>query len=216
MIRTILGFLLVSGTLSLPAAEPRFQDDFERKELGKAWTVHPNSFRIEDGVLIVATRPDADHGAVGETLVDFADGELEVRFKFMGSPQFNVVIDDKKYKESHAGHICRVSVRQNRILLQDDKTGAMRNDLFEKRRKSPKDPAIAKELAGKSKTVAVDLKKGEWHKLKVVLEGATMRVSLDGKEVASLTSEGIAHPTKTDFGFTVIDREVHFDDVVFR
>jgi len=39
------------------------------------------------------------------------------------------------------------------------------------------------------------------------------RVSLDDKSVGSLKSPGIAHPTKSDFHFTVTGRDAIFDDV---
>ena len=46
--------------------------------------------------------------------------------------------------------------------------------------------------------------------------GDEMRVALDGKPVASLKSPGFAHPTKSGFGFTVSDKEVHFDNLSIR
>jgi len=196
-----------------------FEDTFSQKELSKAWRVHPNSFRIEKGVLIAGQRPDANHGAVCDVLVDFKDVFLEFSFLLDGSAGFNVVIDDRKYRKSHAGHICRVVVRPKRITLGDDKTGNMENGLFEKRR-SPRyrsDRKFRKEidrlLNGKSTSVPVNLKRGRWYRMTVRITGETMRVTLDGKPLASLRSEGIAHPTKTDFGFTVIGRSVRFDNI---
>jgi len=196
-----------------------FQDTFSNKKLRKVWRVHPNSFRIEKGVLIAGQRPDANHGAVCDVLVDFKDVFLEFSFLLDGSAGFNVVIDDRKYRQSHAGHICRVSVRKNRITLGDDKTGSMKNGLFEKRR-SPKyrsDREFRKEvnrlLKGKSKSVPVSLKRGRWYRMTVRITGETMQVMLDGKPLTSLRSEGIAHPTKTDFGFTIIGRYTQFDNI---
>lgn len=196
-----------------------FQDTFNQKELRKVWRVHPNSFRIEKGVLIAGQRPDAHHGAVCDVLVDFKDVFLEFSFLLDGSSGFNVVIDDRKYRGSHAGHICRVTVRPKRITLGDDKTGNMKNGLFEKRR-SPqyrRDRKFRKEidrlLKGKSTSVPVSLKRGRWYRMTVRIMGETMRVVLDGKPLASLRSEGIAHPTKTDFGFTIIGRFMRFDNI---
>ena len=199
-----------------------FQDTFSQSKLRKVWRVHPNSFRIDKGVLIAGQRPDAHHGAVCDVLVDFKDLFLEFSFMLDGSAGFNVVIDDRKYRGSHAGHICRVAVRRKRITLGDDKTGNMKKGLFEKRR-SPRyrsDKQFRKQinrlLAGKSTSVPVDLKRGHWYRMTVRITGKTMRVALDGKPLATLTSEGIAHPTKTDFGFTVLGRFTRFDDVNAR
>ena len=199
-----------------------FQDSFDGKELRKVWRVHPNSFRIDKGVLIAGQRPDANHGAVCDVLVDFKDLNLEFSFLLDGSTGFNVVIDDRKYRGSHAGHICRVAVRRKRITLGDDKTGNMKKGLFEKRR-SPRyrrDKQFRKEinrlLAGKSTSVPVKLRTGRWYRMTVRITGETMQVALDGKPLATLRSAGIGHPTKTDFGFTVIGRFTRFDDILAR
>jgi len=190
-----------------------FEDSFERAELGPHWDVHPDSFEIVDGVLVASQRPDADHGAVSQSFVDFRDAVLEFSFRFEGSTSFNVVIDDRHYKDSHAGHICRVTVNPKRIALQDDKTGAMKNDIFEGRRQPGGAAKFAKLLAGKSKAVSVDLERGRWYTMQVAIEGDMMRVRLDGQPLAQLSSDGIAHPTKTDFGFTVNGRSLHLDNV---
>lgn len=201
---------------SLLAEKPAvvFEDNFERKELGNQWDVHPNSFRIEEGTLIAAQRKDASHGAVSQVFVDFKDATLSFRFRIEGTTQgFNVVIDDRKYKQSHAGHICRVVIRDKYIMLGDDKTGAMRNDLFEMVR-NPKTKDRANELLkGKSLRVPIDLKRDVWHTLLVKISGDRIGVLLDKKEIGILQSEGIAHPTKTDFGFTIIGQSVRFDDI---
>jgi len=195
------------------SGELLFEDAFERAELGDQWNVHPDSFEIVDGVLVASQRPDADHGAVSQSYVDFRDAVLEFSFRLEGSTSFNVVIDDRNYKDSHAGHICRVTVNPRRIALQDDKTGAMKNDIFEGRRQPGGAEKFAKLLASKSKAVTVDLERGRWYTMQVAIDGDTMRVRLDDKPLAELSSQGIAHATKTDFGFTVNGRSLHLDNV---
>jgi len=41
--------------------------------------------------------------------------------------------DDKDYKDSHAGHICNVSVSPASVAIGDAKTGNFRNDIYERR-----------------------------------------------------------------------------------
>ena len=191
-----------------------FEDAFDRKELGREWNVHPGSFRIEEGVMVAAQRADADHGAVCQTFVDFKDIVLDFRFRLEGESRgFNVVIDDRKYKGSHAGHICRVTVRNKRIELRDDKTGAMKNGNFEKLRDSKTRAEVTPLLVGKSRSVDVNLKRESWHSMRVAIVGPRMQVSLNGKPIGTLTSDGIDHATKSDFGFTVLEQSVRFDDV---
>lgn len=191
-----------------------FSDHFDEAKPGQHWRSHWADIEIKDGALKIGQSKDADHGAVLDTLIDFADIDLSFRFRFDGARQFNLVIDDRKYKGSHAGHICRVVVRPTSILLGDDKNGVMQNEVFAMRR-DPKTKAAAEELLkGKSATFKANLKDDKWHTLNVIIRGDTMRVTLDDKIVGSLRSPGIAHTTKTDFGFTVPGRWVHFDDVI--
>ena len=217
--------LLSTGPLlaARPATIPRrpiaqkgnllFADEFDRQELGDKWRVPIGSYTIRDGVLVGIMRPEDHHGAVSETLVDFADAVIEFSFRFAGAKSFNVVIDDKKHKQSHAGHICRVSVFPNRLRLGDDKEGTMRNDIFAMRRDAKRRAEANKLLEGRSSNVPVKLKEDRWYRLEIEILGDQMRVSLDGKAIGHLKSPGIAHATKTDFGFTVNGSEMHFDDV---
>lgn len=195
-------------------AKTLFTDQFERTELGDDWGVHPNSFSIDQGVLVIAQQPTADHGAVGQTYVDFDDIVLKFDFKFAGSPRFNVVIDDRNYKDSHAGHICRVQVAPKLIWIKDDKTGGMANEYFDLKNHPDHKERIAKILKPKGVSAKVDLKAGVWHTMVVTIRGERMSVSIDKKAVASLKSEGIGHGTKTDFGFTVTGQSLHIDNVV--
>lgn len=199
--------------LPVKPGEILFEDSFERKELGKAWSVHPHSFRIEDGVLIAGQQPGTDHGAVSQTYVDFKDLILKFSFQFDGAPGFNVVIDDRTYKASHAGHICRVTVREARVVLQDDKTGAMENEIFKMRRDPKQRKAADRLLLGKSKSVPVKFKRGQWYTMVVTIVGQEMQVFLDGQLLGALQSDGIGHATKTDFGFTIPDRFIRFDNI---
>jgi hypothetical protein len=202
-----------SPTFLTQKGKALFSDDFTRMELGKNWNVHPDSFVIKEGVLIASQRPTADHGAVSETLVDFKDAVIEFSFKFDGATSFNVVIDDKKYKGSHAGHICRVVINPKSITVGDDKEGIMKNGIFEARR-DPKQKAEADKLTkGKASTGPVALERGRWYTVTIEILGDEMLASLDGKPLVYLQSPGIAHTTKTDFGFTINGRSLELDNV---
>ena len=198
---------------SLAKGRQLISDDFARDEMGEKWRQVIKSFRVEEETLVGAEVQGVGHGAVCETLVNFKDIVLEFSFKLDGSKQFNLVIDDKNHKDSHAGHICRVTVRQNKVLLQDDKTGAMQNDIFAARRENPKDTTILKKLEGKSFGKTVKLDPNKWYRMQVILSGDEMSVGIDGKLLGQLRSEGIGHATKTDFGFTVLGASAYFDDV---
>lgn len=191
--------------------EVLFSDDFERTGLGD-WKVIIPGFKVADGVL-VGTQDRADHGSVGRVYVPMKDVIVSFRFKLAGSPTFNLVFDDKNYKGSHAGHICRVAVAAKQIRLGDDKEGVMRNDLFEMRRNPETKEAAEKLLIGRGAVVKMNVEQDRWYTMVVEIVGDEMRVSLDGEAIGYLKSPGLAHPTKESIHFTVTGNETHFDDV---
>ncbi len=204
-----------SGVMT-QAVKPLLRETFDDPAvLGKSWPHHYSDSMVADGKLIAKQTPGASHGAVLETLVDFQDVLIRFDFTFDGSTSFNVPIDDKKHKGSHAGHICRLSFSPTSLLLGDDKEGIMRNDLFEARRSDDpaKKSAAEEELKGRSVRLPFSFKKGETHAVTLEILGDEMVVSINGKPAGYLKSPGLAHGTKTDFGFTVNGQSVIIDDV---
>ncbi|MBL63110.1 MAG: hypothetical protein CMI30_06820 [Opitutae bacterium] len=210
--------LFILLAVSLSGMEPKagallLKDDFERKEMGKQWRLRIGSFVIQDGVLVGTQKPEDGHGAVVQAPVAFQDAIIEFSFRIVDGRSFNFVVNDKTCKTVHAGHICRVAVSMKGFRLGDDKEGVMRNDIFAMRR----DPKRKKEanalLVGRSRTIPFKLKANQWYRLRVTMIGEEMRLTVDGKELGLLRSPGIAHPTKSDFGFTVKGKQVEFDEV---
>ena len=68
-------------------------------------------------------------------------------------------------------------------------------------------------LETKKRTYETEFVDGIWYHARIVIEGESMRVFLNGELVGKLISEGIAHPTKTQFGFTTTGRDILFDNV---
>ncbi len=186
-------------------------DDFARTGLGDWKAVIP-TFTVTNGVL-VGSQTRADHGSVGSVKAGFRDGVIEFKFRLEGSTGFNAVCDDKAFKGSHAGHICRVVVAPKQIRLADDKEGAMRNDIFELRRDPKRKAEGDKLLAGRSAAAPVQLEQHRWYRMSIEIAGDEMRVSLDDKAIGHLKSPGLAHPNKSDFHFTVNGKDAHFDGV---
>lgn len=192
-----------------------FSDDFERTELGPDWQPLIPTFTVADGVLKGSQTRD-DHGAVGRVYRSMKDLVAEFKFKFAGSPTFNVVFDDKNLKDySHAGHVCRVAVTQTQIRLGDDKEGIMRNDIFAMRRSD--DPAkkaqADKLIKGRTTIVKTPVEADQWHSMRIEIAGDEMRVSFNGKAIGLLKSPGLAHPTKESLHFTVTGEGMLFDEV---
>jgi len=200
--------------------ESRFEDDFEgRDKLGPEYRTllgDDTAWIIRDGVLYSRQTRD-DHGAVLKKPLNFDDLDLRFDFRFNGGQRFNVVIDDKNEKTVHAGHICRVSLSPKRIVVGDDKLGVMNLEVRKQRQSKNLSPDQQQELNAilkRTQAVAnVNLKKGTWYSLRVTIQNDVMTAYLDDKQIASLTSAGIDHPTKTQFGFTVMGETIDFDNL---
>lgn len=224
--------VVVSGTVSsasllgteLPATvmarcgKLLFADDFERAEVGDAWTTSQKSYAIRDGVLVTGQRPDHGHPAVCRVGVPLKDAVIDFRFKFAGGSQVSLVLNDQDHQGSHAGHICRAGVSPTAVTLGDDCEGAMKFGIYE----LWKDPARRAEVESlvESRRRRVPIKLGPlaeksepWHRLTVEIVGDEMTATLDGKPIAYLKSPGIAHPVKNYWGFTTSGRYIEIDDV---
>lgn len=185
-----------------------FEDSFEREKLGKRWRVHARTFTIQDGMLVVEQQAGTKQSAVGETALEFGDASLQFSFKFEGDPKFSFMIKDRNHSGSPAGHICRLEIKPQMITLQDDKAGSV-----EEEESTGGSKGAGERIGETSVTVAADLTPGTWHTIILDIVGAVMKVRLDGEEIATLESAGIAHETKTDIGFSVADGAVQFDKI---
>ncbi|MCC6355581.1 MAG: hypothetical protein IT577_16960 [Verrucomicrobiae bacterium] len=193
-----------------------FSDDFSGKEFGPKWGHYKSGSIIQDGVLVGITPEGSDHSAVDSVRIEpERDLEVSVKFRFASekAKSFNVWFDDKDYKDSHAGHICNVSISPTAVSIGDAKTGNFRNDIYEKRKSpgglSPEDQAM---LKAKNASFPVKLKLQDWHKLVIRTHGDKIEVGLDGKVAGKFNSEGIAHDHKTLISLTTNPVDVHYDD----
>jgi len=222
--KAILPILLFSFTATLALAQipadyyPRsiFSDDFSGSGFGKRWGHYKSGSVIKDGVLVGITPEGSDHSAVDSITFDpERDLEVSVKFNFVSdkAKSFNVWFDDKNYKGSHAGHICSVSVSPSVVVISDAKTGNFRNDIYDKKKTpeglSAEDKAM---LLTKMKNFPVTLKLQEWHTLVVRTKAEDVEVTIDGKAVGALKSEGVGHETKTLVSLTTNQVDVQYDD----
>jgi hypothetical protein len=202
-----------------------FADDFEGAEPAKVWHKVVPTFAVEKGALKgTQTRdknvPAADgkpavtaHAAVHGLEVPTKDSVVEVRIRFDGATMIDVEFDDRKYTESHYGHICRAQVRLTGVTLIDERDGNMRNDIYEMKKDPAKKAEVAKLLVGRSVTYPAKLEAGKWYTLVVETAGDEMRVTIDGKPAGYLKSSGIAHATKSKIELGVAGKDGFFDDI---
>lgn len=188
-------------------------DDFSRDEIGSTWSYSKGSFWIDDGVFVGAQRDPAKHPPVCRTPLEFRNAVIDFRFQFHGTSRFNVVFNDRNWSQSHAGHICRAGLSPRLLTLGDDCEGVMKLGIFEKWQDPQTRPQIEPLVRDQSAKLAMQLEPEHWYRMTLEIVGDEMIASLDGKPLLHLKSAGLAHTPKTDWGFTVQGREVHFDDV---
>ena len=202
-----------------------FSDNFEGGEPAKAWHKVVPTFVVENGALKGTQTRDKDipaadgkpaskaHAAVHGLSIPTKDSVVEVRIRFEGATMIDVEFDDRNFKGSHYGHLCRAMVRLNGVTIIDERDGGMRNDIREMRNDPSKKAEVAKLLAGRSVTYPAKIETGKWYTLVVETVGDTMRVTLDGKPAAFLKSSGIAHATKSKIELGVAGKDGFFDDI---
>ena len=221
--------ILMFSCLPLMAGQPaplsgdlykteRFSDDFSTPKLGKQWSLYKSSSVLKDGVLVGIEEKDGGHAAVHQLRVEpCSDVELTVDLKFEGSKSTNLTFNQHRYKESHAGHICRVVVSRNNIILRDGKTGVFNNEIFKKRRSGKKLDEKTQALLNRSQArFPVKLKEGKWYTVNVRIKGDLMQAFIDGELVGSLHSPGIAHKTKDKIGLVTPKQSIHYDNIVVK
>jgi hypothetical protein len=138
---------------------------------------------------------------------------VDFEFRFDGGTGLSLVFNDRDYKDSHAGHICRASVSLDTVRLGDDREGTMKFGIYERWKDPEKRAGIEPLVADKTTKTPIKLDEQKWYRMTVEIVGDEMVASLDGKPVAYLKSPGIAHPTKTDWGFTTQKRWIEIDNL---
>lgn len=197
-----------------------FEDNFDKDGFGERWGHYKSESVVKDGVLIGKTIDINDHAGVDSIRFEGRqDLEISVKFNFVGetAERFNVWMDDKDYKGSHAGHICSVTISPKNGNISDAKTGNFENSIYEKRKGGAEfDEETKKLLASKSASFLLDLKRETWHTLLIRTKGDEVTVWVNDHEVGKLKSEGLAHETKSLVSLTTNIDDVHYDDFVVR
>ena len=204
-----------------------FEDDFERSEsqeskdeIGKGWG--SNSARraagnkqvdLKDGAMYIYRHEVADHGVSVTHPAEFRDGTVGLRFMLENKKDsLGLNFADLKFKEVHAGHLFAARIGIGQVTLQDLKTGNMNLKTRELRKANKLTPEQKKQLRKKERKFSNKLETGKWYDLLVNVRSDELRVVIDGKEIGSFKSEGIAHPTKRTLRLAV-PRNAVVDDV---
>lgn len=208
-----------------------FSDDFERSESqeekddpGNGWGTNSRTrangnkqVDLRDGAMYIYIHETADHGVSVTHPAEFTDGAVGMKF-MLENPKdvLGLNFADLKYKKVHAGHLFAAKIGINEVTIQDLKTGNMDKPIRDAKKAGTLTAEQKKMLKGKQKKVKNKLETGKWYDLLAKVAGDTLSISIDGKEVASFSSEGIAHPTKRMLRLAVAKQAVVDDVKIWR
>jgi hypothetical protein len=223
-----LGLLSSVTPAATDFGELVFQDDFERSESqeerdepGNGWATNSakraqgdKQVDLKDGTMRIYISPRADHAVSVTHPFEFRNGSVALRFLLEDKKDsLGLNFADLNFKGVHAGHLFVVRIYSNRVEITDLKTGVMRKDIRETRKAKK---ALSEEqkhaLKGKSKRFEKVTATGKWHNLLVTVSEDQLSLELDGEQVGSFSSSGIAHPTKQMLRLSV-PQNVVVDDV---
>lgn len=188
-----------------------FKDDFERNESqetkdepGNGWDTNSKSraqgnkqVDLKNGAMYIYRHKVADHGVSVTHPAEFKDGSVEIKFMLENEEDsLGLNFADTKFKEVHAGHLFKVTIGTKQLQLADLKTGNMDLKIREQRKAKTLTPEQEKMLKTKTKKFPIKLETNKWYSAVATITGETLAVSIDGKQMGSFTSSGIAHPTK--------------------
>lgn len=145
--------LLNEGPLPVIAAP-----DF-KQPLDATWQIAKGSYVPKDGVLTAAELPADKHVAVLWHLVGLESAAMEFEFRLDGSKSLIIGCDGKGPKG--LGHVGRVGIGLKAIYVAEDSV-------------KPSHTLT---------NAPVDVKPGEWHRVRVEWRGNTMAARLDGREI---------------------------------
>ncbi|EMI20317.1 signal peptide protein [Rhodopirellula maiorica SM1] len=223
---------LSTSLLSLPARGHElgkliFADDFERNEsqeqtdeVGNGWGTNSKTraggnkqVDLKDGAMHIYIHQDADHGVSVTHPAEFKNGAVQLKFKLEHEKDtLGLNFADLQYKKVWAGHLFKVTVGVKQTEIADLKTGVMDLKIREARQNNTITAEQQATLKTKTKRFSHKLETGKWYTVLAEINGDTLTVSIDGKEVGSFSSPGIAHPTKRMLRLAV-RRNVVVDDV---
>lgn len=224
---TISSVWLTSGAFAKEPGKLIFSDDFERNEsqelkdeVGNGWGTNSakraggnKQVDLKDGTMRIYIHETADHGVSVTHPVEFRDGRVEIKFMLEHEKDsLGLNFADLNYKKVWAGHLFKVDIGVKQTQLTDLKTGNMDLKIREARQTKTLTAVQQKMLKTKAKRFPYKLESGKWYTAIAKIVGDKLSVSIDGKEVGSFSSEGIAHPTKRMLRLA-IHRNVVVDDV---
>ncbi|QDT10925.1 family 16 glycoside hydrolase [Planctomycetes bacterium K23_9] len=206
--------LLASAMMAVQAFadEPKstvaFTDTFDRTgQVGNEWklnTKEKHEFVLKDGAVHITRNTDAKHSANMLHQAQFQNGTLAMRFKLLHEEDsFNVQVRNSQFTDVKQGMLFNVRIANGTLELQDAVVAYHNKKAMQAKNAAEPTPTQKAELDKATAAVPVKLSIDQWHKLLVSVQDDQLAASIDGKELVSLSSKSIGHPTKDNFRLEV-------------
>ncbi|MEO0416378.1 MAG: family 16 glycoside hydrolase [Verrucomicrobiota bacterium] len=228
MIRLLTLLALLPLTLQAEdLGELIFEDSFERvesddakEEIGNGWGTNSakrakgdKQVDLDDGTMRIFISERADHAVSVTHPLGIQNGSVQLKFK-LENPKDSIKLNfaDLTYKGVHAGHLFAVTINADSVMIQDLKTGNMKKEIREAKLAKTLTKEVKDMLKTKQKSFPKKTAIGEWHTVRIDVNGEHLSVLLNGDKAGEFTSEGIAHPLKGTLRLGVA-KEAVVDDV---
>lgn len=187
-----------------------YWSDFS-KPLGSEWLTAFTKSKVKNGYLRGAMPKNATHESIYQLeLEPYGDIDIQVDYYYDGADSFNISMRDKAYKGSHAGHICRLKVFPEKIMMLDFKYGYFSNEV---RAMKVIDKETKKRLRKTFKEIPYKQVQKKWHRLNLTIRGRKMTLAINGKILGSFERAGFAHNHKNWTQLCVMGDHVRFDNL---
>lgn len=209
-----------SGSLVFADDFERFETDDTKEQLGNGWVTNSNKTTkgnkqvdLKDGSMRICISKESEHAVSVDHPAEFRDCFISLSF-MLENPKDSLSLNfaDLEFKQVHDGHLFVVKISTTKVQLEDLKTGRM--DLKIRNASQAKTLSAEQTKMLKTRIVAFpnQLEINKWHTLGLAVDGKKLRLSINGRNIGSLQSEGIAHPTKRTLRL-VVPRQAVVDDL---
>lgn len=173
-------------------------ENFERKELGKEWSINTGEWQIQAGKLRANEIKADHHSAAARFIKPHQNAEYDLKFKFVDQGKiFHLGLDPAKGELNKKGHLYSIIIkRDGSWLIQKSVNKA-----------KPKEEPSVTLAHGKFK-----VKEGQWQNLKVANLGEMVTASIDNDSLleAKDPSFKVKKPTVV---FRCVGEGVEMDDL---
>ncbi len=191
---------LVLTPLALHAADPStaLQEDFSSGKVPGGWRVAHGDFRVEEGALVLAEKPEDKHNGV--LVIPRPNQNLGVSFDFRldGAKALALSFDVKPGTPGRKGHLFRVVLRPDGFaILRDPDKG---------------NPEIKRAMLAEVKTA---FEAGKWYTLNVEHVGSEVIARVGEGHVAKASDPLLGLP-KPGLRFVITGQSARIDNLKVR